>query len=160
MEAVRSAAAAVCFLGTAFSIIGCFLPAEKFKSEFKLIFSLMMIVIIAKPFVSGDIDLKDANASAVQTQADIDDSVRYGEELLRQSVCANISENIERLCAEKNIAVQISSNVNISEDGSISINRIDIQASDESSALAAEKLIRSEIPGEYEITAGVELHHE
>ena len=61
---------------------------------------------------------------------------------------------------KKNIAVQISSNVNISEDGSISINRIDIKASDESSALAAEKLIRSEIPGEYEITAGVELHHE
>ena len=120
----------------------------------------MMIVIIAKPFVSGDIDLKDANTSAVQTQADIDDSVRYGEELLRKSVCANISGNIERLCSEKNIAVQIACDVNISEDGSISINRIDIQASDESSALAAEKLIRSEIPGEYEITAGVELHHE
>ena len=160
METVKSAAAAVCFLGTAFSIIGCFLPAEKFKSEFKLIFSLMMIVIIAKPFISGDIDLKDTNASAVQVQADVDYGVQYGEELLRQSVCANVSGNIERLCAEKNIAAKISADVNISEDGSISINRIDIKASDESSAYEAEKLIRSEIPGEYGITAGVELNNE
>lgn len=160
METVRSAAAAVCFLGTAFSIIGCFLPAEKFKSEYKLIFSLMMIVIVAKPFVSGGIVLTDTKASAVEVQAGIDDSIRYGNELLRQSVCANISRNIERLCFEKNISVQISSEVNISEDGSISINRIDIKASDERSALEAKKLIRSEISGEYEITAGVESYDE
>ncbi len=160
METVRSAAAAVCFLGTAFSIIGCFLPAEKFKSEFKLIFSLLMIVIIAKPFISGDIDIAENKDEVVQTQAVVDDSVRYGEELIRRSVCANISANIERLCSDKNIDAQISADVNISEDGSISINRIDIQASDESSASAAEKLIRSEIPGEYEITAGVESEDE
>lgn len=159
MESLRSAAAVICFLGIAFSIAEGFLPDEKFKGEYKLLFLMMLIVLAVKPFLSGKIAAE--SDIAVTASENISESAyEYGGECIKKAVSDNIARTFESMCREKNISAEISADINISDDGSISINRVKVMADSDEMTEAAIRLIQSETGGDFEIISGDDVYAE
>jgi len=146
-EAVRT----VCFVSVGICLIGKISGATKLKAQLEFIFKLILAVVIVSSFFSGDIefDLSDIKGLCVAESTDY--SGIYENELARQTG-ENISDVLMSQLRAAGITVEkIRTEVNISEDGSISINKVIVEAEEPE---AAADLIRNSLGQETEVING------
>lgn len=118
MDMLCQMSASACVLGIIFSVINNMTPSEKFARQMNIIFSLILILVIVTPFVSGDLDMEFGD---ITENIPEDYSYIYNEQTDRL-ISANISDNLGQALAEKEIfPLKISVDINNSADGSISI---------------------------------------
>lgn len=118
-----------CTLGIVFSIVSSITDISKFKKEFKLIFTAILITVLLKQVLSLDISyFKDIsleeNPYSLEDYSNIQD---YTYKSIQTEVETSITELLQQndiLC--KNISVSI----NITDDSCISINRVTISTND------------------------------
>lgn len=118
MEILRSSAASACILGIIFAVSENMLPSEKFAKQMKLIFSLILIAVIAAPFTEGEISLDSFDMPEIAEE----DSTFIYNSSFNSLVSDNISDNLGKELSEMGIfPVKISVDINNSQDNSISI---------------------------------------
>lgn len=138
MDVFRGAAAAACFLGIIFSALGALIPGEKFSKQLNVIFSLIMVLTVAAPFASGNIEFELPELSE---EYDIDTDEVYRRNLteaVQSNLCGEIGELLEK---NGIIPVKISADVNNFADGSISISKVSVSLSDPKDIKEAKKLL-------------------
>ena len=138
MDVFRGAAAAACFLGIIFSALETLIPGERFSKQINVIFSLIMVLTVAAPFVSGDIEFELPELSE---EYDIDTDEVYRRNLteaVQSNLCSEVGELLEK---NGIITVKISADVNNFADGSISISKVSVSLSDPKDIKGAKKLL-------------------
>ena len=136
MDMLCASAASACVLGIIFSVLKNMTPSEKFSGQINMIFSLILILVIAAPFsdIQLDGDMFDFTDSLPDDYSEIYD--RQTDRL----ISANISESLGNKLASRGIKpIKISVDINNSADGSISITGAEIIIEDSSQIKAAEK---------------------
>ena len=103
-----------CFLGIVITIFRSLYPSEKFSKQMKMIFSLIFIISVVRPFASGKISFPEIN---------------------------------------ENISANIQTSINISENGSISINEVKLVLDDLNLLPDAEECIRNAAESNVTVTA-------
>lgn len=143
MESFRLISITACFLGIVITIFNSLYPSEKFAKQVKVIFSLIFILSIIKPFAAGKTALPETeyavSASAERYEALGDSAYGY----FVSSVESNISASLAAKLREKNIyPEEIETSINISDNGSISINEVKITLKDITQRSEAERCIK------------------
>ena len=136
MDMLCASAASACVLGIIFSVLKNMTPSEKFSGQINMIFSLILILVIASSFadIQLDSDILDFSETVPDDYSEIYD--RRTERL----ISANISEKLGNELASRGIdPIKISVDINNSADGSISITGAEIIIEDSSQIKAAEK---------------------
>ena len=136
MDMLCASAASACVLGIIFSVLKNMTPSEKFSGQINMIFSLILILVIAAPFadIQLDGDMFDFTDSLPDDYSEIYD--RQTDRL----ISANISESLGNELASHGLnPIKISVDINNSADGSISITGAEIIIEDSSQIKAAEK---------------------
>lgn len=107
------------------------MPSEKYSKQLRLIFSLILILSIASPFVQGKIDIADITDDVALTSADISGKSEAADRYFAKSVENNISRSIGDMLRDNKINfTEIKTSINISESYGISINEIEIAVGD------------------------------
>lgn len=141
MESFRTISLTACFLGIVITIFNSLYPSEKFAKQVKVIFSLIFILSIIKPIAAGKLIQTDyaVSASAERYEALGDSAYSY----FLSSVENNISASLEAKLREKNIyPEEIETSINISDNGSITINEVKITLKDTAERSEAERCIK------------------
>lgn len=153
MDSFRAIAFAACFLGIVITIFNSLYPSEKFTKQVKTIFSLIFILSAAKPIAAGKISFPEigetVSASSDRYTALNDNTYQY----FISSVENNISESLAGKLREKNIyPEEIETSINISDNGSISINEVKITLKDMSDSFEAKRCIIAETEESVRVT--------
>ena len=118
-----------CTLGIIFSIVSSVTDISKFKKEFRLAFTVILIVSLIKPILSLDISFLDGisleeNPYKLESDTSLQD---YTYEAIQSKV----ENSIQTFLAENGIQCKnILVNINITDDNCISINKISILTDD------------------------------
>ena len=151
MENFVAAVRAVCYVSVGICIVQSITEGTRLRAQAEFILKLIFAVAVTSPIVSGVFNIELPDLSAFDRN-----DYSYSAEIYENELCTQLSENIsavlrEQLAAAGIKAEKIQTEVNISEDGSISINRVIISTSDfEASA----QLIRGSIGQETEVING------
>lgn len=153
MDSFRAIALAACFLGIVITVFNSLYPSERFNKQIKTIFSLIFILSVAKPIVSGKLSFPDmgdtVSASSDRYEAINDNTYQY----FISSVESNISKSLAGKLREKNIyPEEIETSINISDNGSISINEVKITLKDMSDSFEAKRCIIDETEESVKVT--------
>lgn len=127
METFRSISITACFLGIAITIFSRLYPSEKFEKQMKTIFSLILVISITNPIIKGKLEFPDIS-EAVTANSDYYQSLSENtDDYFIKSVERNISISLESELKECNIfPLEIQTNINISENNSISISEVSV----------------------------------
>lgn len=107
------------------------IPSEKYSKQLRLIFSLILILSIASPFIQGKADIAGITDDAALASADISGKSAAADRYFEKSVENNISRSIgDMLRSNKINFTEIKTSINISESFGISINEIEIAVDD------------------------------
>lgn len=154
MEAFRMVSAAACFLGIVITIFSSLYPSDKFAKQMKMIFSLIFVISIMKPLLSGKFDfpiISEAVAASADYYSSLNDNTY---DYFIRSVESNISHSLETALNEKNIyPKEIETSVNISDSGSISINEVRLVLEDMNDYQEAVKCIREAAESDVTVVA-------
>ena len=135
--------ATACFLGIVITIFSSLYPSDKFAKQMKMIFSLIFVISIMKPLLSGKFDfpvISETVAASADYYSSLNDNAY---DYFIRSVESNISFSLEAALNEKNIYPrEIETSVNISDSGSISINEVRLVLEDMNDYPEAVKCIR------------------
>ena len=151
MEGFVAAVRAVCFVSVGVCIVQSITDGTRLRGAADLVLKQIFALAVTAPIVSGAFEIELPDLSAFDST-----DYSYSTEIYENEFRAQISENIsavlrEQLKAAGINAEKIDTEVNISQDGSISINRVIISTSDfEASA----KIIRGSIGQETEVING------
>jgi biopolymer transport protein ExbD len=151
MENFVAAVRAVCFVSVGICIIQSITDGTRLRGAADIVLKLIFALAVTAPIVSGAFEFELPDLSAFDST-----DYSYSTEIYENELCTQVSENIsavlrEQLKAAGINAEKIDTEVNISQDGSISINRVIISTSDfEASA----KIIRGSIGQETEVING------
>ncbi len=152
MDILKGSAAAACFLGMIFSILGNMVPSEKFSRQINIIFALIMALVIIPPFMGLQPEfpeLFEENDSAPDTS----DIINYR---MNEEICGNICDSLADILGDKGIfPAEISVEINNSADGSISITKAEITLTDSTQEDNARRIV-SEALGGAEVTVKIE----
>ncbi|MBQ9898880.1 MAG: hypothetical protein IJM44_05440 [Ruminococcus sp.] len=139
MEELKASVVAVCAVSGAICAVENLIAGTGLKTQMRLLMSLVLMLTVITPFVRGGIDIELPEAGDFGVDIGWSQEI-YREELARQTaenVCEVLRGQIEAAgvsCGE------ISAEVNISEDMSISISRVTVSAEDFD---AAAEIVRS-----------------
>ena len=127
MDKFKLITASAGFIAVIISLCECLYPSERFGKQLKYIFSVILILTVTEPLLSGKIDpvqtVNRINVLSEQVSDKSNDVWGY----FKNSVENNVSTDIMEYLEEKQIkADEIKTSINISESGSISINEIEI----------------------------------
>lgn len=127
MDSFKAVTAAAGLTAAVISFSESIYPSEKFAVQLKYIFSVMILLTIAAPFVSGEADI-EAVSYSIKQQVEQTYSCEEGVfDYFKDSVESNISTAITEQLEKNMINVsEIKTSINISDSGSISINEIEI----------------------------------
>lgn len=151
MENFVAAVRAVCFVSVGVCIVQSITDGARLRGQADMILKLIFAVAVTAPIVSGVFELEMPDLSAFDST-----DYSYSAEIYENELRTQLSENISAVLLEQLNAAgikteKIDTEVNISQDGSISINRVIISTSDfEASA----KMIRDSIGQETEVING------
>ena len=123
MELMKKIILSACFLSVIITIADSIKPGEKFTQQLKMIFSLVFITGILSAALKGDF------AFDIPAFADLE----YSEDdnILKEETESKIDAYIEDILLENEVTFdKISSDVNIDENNSININRIDYKGTE------------------------------
>lgn len=152
MDQIKTGAAALCIF---LIISGCVLflaPKGGLEKPFKFVVSLMSVaMIISALFVNFNFDMSDINFAEYGINDNMGQSVKSTYlKAARREVASLISDTLETIDIDN---AKISADMNISEDNSISINKVTVFLDDKDKAKAdsAYQLLRSQIGGNIEV---------
>lgn len=124
-------------LAVVMNIFESIYPAEKYSKQMRMIFSLVFILCLVKPITSSIDSLSDTVESIDVINDNISVNSDNTLEYFKESVERNISSRMADILTDNGIPIkEIKTSINISENGSISINEITIAA--ENAAQGAE----------------------
>ncbi len=152
MEEFKNTIRAVCVISAGICILGYFVSGTKFRGQLKLILNIMLAIVIVSPFLKNrdgfDIDIPELTDSI----SSFDTKEQYNEEILRKTG-ENISEVLMQQVTAAGISCEkIETEVNISDDNSIFITKVTVQAEDFSKA---SEVIKDSIGQETEVVNGL-----
>lgn len=148
MESLRNSVIAVCTVSAAICIIESLVSGTRLKNQMKLILDLILITAAAAPFFAGGTDI-DLSVFDSYRDIDTDFSVNaYNEELRRQTSYNVSAVLLQQISAAGISCEKIETEVNISEDGSISITKVTIRTDNYKKAA---EIIRNSLGGETEV---------
>ncbi|MDE5648500.1 MAG: hypothetical protein K2I33_01150 [Oscillospiraceae bacterium] len=126
MELMRKVILSACFLSVVITIVDSIKPGEKFSQQLKMIFSLIFITGILSVVLKGSLNF-DIPAYADLEYSDDYNSLEDAAGIaVKSETEKNINVYIEDILLKNDVSFdKISSDVNIEEDNSIIINRID-----------------------------------
>ena len=115
------------FIALVISLTDSLYPSERYSRQLKYIFSLIMILTIAKPFVSDDIEFVETGGGIELSIEQLSEKNENLFSVFKDSVENNIEMDLSRFLKDNNInPEEIKTSINISDSGSISINEIEI----------------------------------
>lgn len=126
MELMKKIILSACFLSIVITVVDSIKPGEKFSQQLKMIFSLIFITGIMSVALKGGLSI-DIPAYADLEYSDDYNSLEDAAGIaLKSETEKNINAYIEDILLKNDVSFdKISSDVNIEEDNSIIINRID-----------------------------------
>ncbi|WP_303835429.1 hypothetical protein [Ruminococcus flavefaciens] len=151
MEGFVAAVRAVCFVSVGICMLQSITDGTRLRGAADIVLKLIFALAVTAPIISGASDIELPDLSAFDST-----DYSYSTEIYENELFTQVSENIsavlrDQLKAAGIKAEKIDTEVNISQDGSISINRVIISTSDfEASA----KIIRGSIGQETEVING------
>ena len=131
MDFMRKIILTSCILSVVITIAECVKPGEKFSRQLKTIFSLIFIIGIVTAGIKTGIDFELPDYDETQYSNNYSDIEKKADDIVKSEIEDNISQNIENLLKKNNISYEkIYTYININEDRSIDINRIDYKGKD------------------------------
>lgn len=126
MELMKKVILSACFLSIVITIVDSIKPGEKFSQQLKMIFSLIFITGILSVVIKGGLNF-DIPAYADLEYSDDYNSLEDATGMaVKSETEKNINVYIEDILLKNDVSFdKISSDINIEEDNSIIINRID-----------------------------------
>lgn len=153
MDKIRSIVLIACLLSIAISILDMLYPSKKFEQQVRFIFSLVFLIGLATPFLTGGITFPSISFPD-ENYSDITDSVNSQ---MNTAVEGNIEKALgNKLSAEKISVKNISVSVTILGEDSISINKVQIVPEDKADSDRIKKIISGELGMETNITVAEE----
>lgn len=132
-------------LAVVMNIFESIYPAEKYAKQMRIIFALIFVLTLSKPLLNSIEILSDSAESIDVINADISESTDNTLDYFKESIERNISIRLADMLAENNIAVkEIKTSINISENGSISINEVKIAAENAAQGVEAVDIVKRE----------------
>ncbi|MBP0960435.1 MAG: stage III sporulation protein AF [Oscillospiraceae bacterium] len=123
MSAFSSVIGITCFVSLAISFVDMICPEKKFEKQLKVIFSLIFVISVAMPFLKGNIILDFPEIDIVSADVSLENQ-HYNDEIIKQ-IEKNVEEGLQNELLVKNLHTEeISVNVNISDNNSISISKV------------------------------------
>lgn len=123
---IKTVLLSVCIVSSARSIIGQIAGHAKMIGQIKLVLDIIFVLLITEPFMSGFIKFELPDIDNYEISDYYEEQEIFNNELASQTasnVCDIISEQLE---AEKIQYERLSVEVNISDDGCISISRVTV----------------------------------
>ena len=139
---------AVCVLSAAKSLIGQMSGGLKIKGQLKLILDIIFALVITTPFISGFNDIQLPELSNYEVD-DYEVAQRIFNEALAEKTASNVCDILtEQITSQGLKCDKITVDVNILNDGCISINRVTVRTSDIENV---EEVIRNTLGVETEV---------
>lgn len=131
MDFMRKIIITSCILSVVITIADCLKPGEKFSRQLKTIFSLIFIISIVTAGIKTGIDFELPDYEDEAYESSYSSIKKTADEALKNEIEEKINKKIEDILSEKSISYEkIYANININEEGSIDINRIDYKGKD------------------------------
>lgn len=131
MELMKKIILSACFLSVILTIADSIKPGEKFTQQLKMIFSLVFITGILSAALKGDFVLDIPAFADLEYSEDYNNVENTADSILKEETESKINAYTEDILLKNNVTFdKISSNVNIDENNSININRIDYKGTE------------------------------
>lgn len=148
MESLKNSVIAVCTVSAAICIMESLVSGTRLKNQMKLILNLVLITAAAAPFFKGGFHI-DLSEPGSFSSADYGYSQEiYNEELRRQTSYNISSVLLQQIQAAGISCEKIETEINIPEDGSISITKVTLKTDD---FKRAAEIVRSSLGNETEV---------
>ena len=148
MEQIKSSVIAVCTVSAAICIIESLVSGTRLKNQMKMILNLVLIAAAAAPFFKGGFDF-ELSGSGADYSVDYSHSQEIYNEELRRKTSYNVSSVLlQQLKAAGISCEKIETEVNISDNGSISIIKVTVKTDNFKDAA---EIIRSSLGNETEV---------
>ncbi len=130
MGTIQQIALSICLVSVAISLLDSLSPEGRFKKQIRLILSLIFLLSILNPVMEGE--FSDFNIEDLMSSNEYIEANALYYENLEENFAINIESSLKIQLEQENIfPKKISPIVNISEDNSIDINRIEFILSSE-----------------------------
>ena len=127
MDALRKIVLIACLLAIAISILDALYPSKKFDKQVHLIFSLIFLLGITAPIISGKIQFNIPDAENFKESKNYTDIQANVNKQYKTTVEENINKALTEKLSKNQINIkEISTKVNIADNNSISISEVDI----------------------------------
>ena len=131
MELMKKIILSACFLSVIITIADSIKPGEKFTQQLKMIFSLVFITGILSAALKGDFAFDIPAFADLEYSEDYNNVENAADNILKEETESKIDAYIEDILLENEVTFdKISSDVNIVENNSININRIDYKGTE------------------------------
>ena len=131
MELMKKIILSACFLSVIITIADSIKPGEKFTQRLKMIFSLVFITGILSAALKGDFAFDIPAFADLEYSEDYNNVENAADNILKEETESKIDAYIEDILLENEVTFdKISSDVNIDENNSININRIDYKGTE------------------------------
>ena len=131
MELMKKIILSACFLSVIITIADSIKPGEKFTQQPKMIFSLVFITGILSAALKGDFAFDIPAFADLEYSEDYNNVENAADNILKEETESKIDAYIEDILLENEVTFdKISSDVNIDENNSININRIDYKGTE------------------------------
>lgn len=142
MEKIRSIVLIACFLSIAISVLDMLYPNKRFEKQVGFIFSLVFLIGITTPFITGGITLPSFSLpdnSYKDISADVNGQLKLATE-------KNIETALKSRLTAQSLAVKnISVDVTISGQDSISITKVQIVPEETTDCERVRAIVASEL---------------
>lgn len=131
MELMKKIILSACFLSVVITIADTIKPGEKFTQQLKMIFSLIFITGILSAALKGDLAFDIPAFADLEYSDDYNNIENAADTVLKAETESKINACTEDILLKNEVAFdKISSDVNIEENNSININRIDYKGTE------------------------------
>ena len=122
MEGFKSCTAAVCAVSAGICIVESLVSGTRLRGQMKFILDLVLITVVITPFIRAGTDFQLPEPGGYDTETDY--HIEVYSDALRRQVSYNVSEVLLQQIQARISCYKIETEVNISDDGSISINKV------------------------------------
>lgn len=148
MEGIKNSVIAVCTVSAAICIVESLVSGTRLRNQMKLILNLVLITAATAPFFKGGLDF-DMSGFGSYASPDYDFSREiYNEELRRQTSYNVSAVLLQQINAAGISCEKIETEVNISDDGSISITKVTLKTNN---FKRAAEIVRNSLGSETEV---------
>lgn len=146
MNGIRLVVISAGILAVVMNIFESIYPSEKYAKQMRIFFALIFVLTLSKPLLGCIEKLADTSESIDVINDNISDSSDKTLDYFKRSIERNISGRLSDILAENDIDVkEIKTSINISENGSISINEVKIAAENAAQGAEAIDIVKREI---------------